>query len=682
MVLTDRALDRESMVERQLRRRGIRDERVLDAFRAIPRDEFVGGDVKEFAYEDTALPIGGGQTISQPFIVALMVQALELRPTDRVLEVGAGSGYAAAILARLAGRVYAIERDPRLAREAGDRLRRFGLDNVEVHTGDGTLGWPEAAPFDAILVSAGGPDVPQPLLDQLASGARLVIPVGGPRQQHLLRITRLGDEWRREDLGPVTFVPLIGEGGWEEPTAGSNIGRQTGDGGVALADRTAAPAMIRRIGLPELVAEATEPVASIADANLEPLLGRIGDATLVLIGEASHGTSEFYRMRARITRELIERGRIRFVALEADWPDAARIDRYVRWVDRSARSDERDAFRRFPTWMWRNQEVLAFVNWLRDWNEGRERSARIAVHGLDMYSLTESAAQVIAYLQDIDPELASTARQRYACLTPFQADPAMYGLAATTNRYRQCEDEVVAVLRDLLGRRLEAAAGDGDRFFDAVQNARLVADAERYYRAMYSSPAESWNLRDRHMFETLLALLGAHGPNGSGAVWAHNSHLGDASVTEMAARGELNVGQLARERFGLAAYAIGFGTHTGTVAAAHEWDGEVQVMRVVPSREDSYEWVFHSSGLRAGLAGLRQPRPDEVRGRLLEPRLERAIGVIYRPETELLSHYFQAVLPLQFDEYAWFDETHAVSPLGRPERLALGPAHPFATLDR
>jgi protein-L-isoaspartate(D-aspartate) O-methyltransferase len=681
MVLTDRALDRESMVERQLRRRGIHDEHVLDAFRAVPREAFVGETVEEFAYADTPLPIEEGQTISQPYIVALMVQALDLRPTDRVLEVGAGSGYAAAILASRAAEVYAIERNARLAEAARDRLHRLGFHNVEVRAGDGTLGWPEAGPFDAILVSAGGPDVPRALLDQLAPGGRLVIPVGGPREQRLVRITRVGDEWHSEDLGPVVFVPLIGEGGWKDRAASGRSGPQTRDGGVAVAE-PAAPPVIRRIGLPELIAEATEPIASIDGADLGPLLGRIGDATLVLIGEASHGTSEFYRMRARITRELIEAGRIRFVALEADWPDAARIDRYVRWVDGSRRADERDAFRRFPTWMWRNQEVLAFVDWLRDWNEERQPNERIAVHGLDMYSLTESAAQVIAYLQDVDPELAAIARQRYACLTPFQADPAMYGLAASTNRYRLCEDEVVAVLRDLLDRRLEAAARDGDRYFDAVQNARLVADAERYYRAMYSSPAESWNLRDRHMFETFLALMEAHGPGASGAVWAHNSHVGDASVTEMAARGELNVGQLARERFGPAAYAIGFGTHTGTVAAAHEWDGEIQIMRVTPSRQDSYEWLFHSSGVRASLAGLREPRPDEVRSQLLEPRLERAIGVIYRPETELLSHYFQAVLPRQFDEYAWFDETRAVTPLGRPERLALGPAHPFATLDR
>ena len=219
MVLTDRTPDRESMVERQLKRRGIRDERVLDAFRSVPREAFVSQAVGEYAYEDSPLPIGEGQTISQPYIVALMVEALGLRPTDRVLEVGAGSGYAAAILSRLAGRVYAIERNQRLAEEARDRLHRLGQDNVEVRSGDGTLGWPDAAPFDAILVSAGGPGVPKPLLEQLAPGGRLVIPVGRPREQRLYRITRVGgggsgDEWIREDLGSVAFVPLIGKGGW------------------------------------------------------------------------------------------------------------------------------------------------------------------------------------------------------------------------------------------------------------------------------------------------------------------------------------------------------------------------------------------------------------------------------------------------------------------------------------
>jgi protein-L-isoaspartate(D-aspartate) O-methyltransferase len=228
---------------------------------------------------------------------------------------------------------------------------------------------------------------------------------------------------------------------------------------------------------------------------------------------------------------------------------------------------------------------------------------------------------------------------------------------------------------------LASAAEDGDRFFDAVQNAKVVVDAERYYRAAFGRSEESWNMRDRHMFDVLLALLDAHGHGAGGAVWAHNSHLGDASATEMSARGELNVGQLARERFGDDVYAIGMGTHTGTVAAAHDWDGEVQVMRVRPSREDSYERVFHDSGVPAGFTALREPRPSELRPRLIEPRRERAIGVVYRPDTELLSHYFQARLPLQFDEFVWFDETTAVTPLDRHERLALGPGHPFATQD-
>jgi erythromycin esterase-like protein len=208
-----------------------------------------------------------------------------------------------------------------------------------------------------------------------------------------------------------------------------------------------------------------------------------------------------------------------------------------------------------------------------------------------------------------------------------------------------------------------------------------VANAERYYREMYRSGASSWNLRDEHMFETVEQLLESRADRRGAAIWAHNSHLGDASATEMAVRGELNVGQLARERFGHEVYAIGFGTHHGTVAAAHEWDGEVREMRVRPSREDSYERTFHDSGLRAGFLGLREPRPGEVRSQLLEPRLERAIGVVYRPESELLSHYFQARLPLQFDEYVWFDETTAVSSLGRRDRAPLVEGHPFATLD-
>jgi protein-L-isoaspartate(D-aspartate) O-methyltransferase len=254
-------------------------------------------------------------------------------------------------------------------------------------------------------------------------------------------------------------------------------------------------------------------------------------------------------------------------------------------------------------------------------------------------------------------------------LTPWQQDPAAYGRAVLAGRYTNAEVAVVAMLRDMLERRLEYAEKDGERFFDAAQNAHVVANAESYYRAMYYGAATSWNLRDTHMFETLLALLRFHGPESRGIVWAHNSHVGNARATEMSVRGELNLGELCRTKFGERLHVIGFGTDHGTVAAASDWDEPMQRMRVRPSHPDSYERLCHDSDVRAFILGLRDPRRRAVRDELMTPRLERAIGVVYRPDTELASHYFHASLPVQFDELIWFDETRAVQPLsveGRP----------------
>lgn len=199
----------------QLRASGlVTDHRVLDALAAVPRAEFVPEHHRGAAYDDVALPIGHDQTISQPLVVALMTQALELRPTDRVLEVGTGSGYQAAVLRRLAAHVDTVERIPALAEQAAALLQDLGVDRVEVHTGDGTLGWPDGAPYDAVVVTAGGPVVPGPLLDQLADGGRLVAPVGPRHAQELVRVRRTGDLTESEDLGPVAFVPLLGEAGW------------------------------------------------------------------------------------------------------------------------------------------------------------------------------------------------------------------------------------------------------------------------------------------------------------------------------------------------------------------------------------------------------------------------------------------------------------------------------------
>lgn len=423
-----------------------------------------------------------------------------------------------------------------------------------------------------------------------------------------------------------------------------------------------------------VVADACERFDSIDDADLGPMLARIGEARVVLIGEASHGTSEFYRMRNRITRELIRRKGFRFVAAEADWPDAARIDHYVRHFEYPP--SEWMAFARFPTWMWRNRDVREFVDWLRGHNEDRQPGNRVAFHGLDLYSLYSSIREVLRYLDDADPETAAVARERYGCLTPWQSDPVTYGRAALTAAYRSCEGEVVRTLMDIAQKQREYAEHDGERFLDAVQNARLVANAERYYRTLYYGGQSSWNLRDRYMFETLKSLCEHHARDEKAVVWAHNSHVGDAEATELSSRGECNIGHLCRETFGDTAYAIGFGTDHGTVAAATDWDGPMEVKEVRPALEDSYEQLFHRNGLAGALLGLRDLEPAPRR-RLIEPRLERAIGVIYRPETERASHYFQAVLPRQFDEYIWIDETRAVEPLAAAELEGLPETYPF-----
>jgi protein-L-isoaspartate(D-aspartate) O-methyltransferase len=657
---------RDVMVAGQIAARGVSDPAVLDAMRQVPRDAFVPAELAEFSHEDAPLPIAAGQTISQPYIVALMVEALELEPDERALEVGSGSGYAAAVMSRVCGRVYAMERHGELVEASTATLARLGYDNVEIRHGDGTLGWPEAAPFDAILVSAGGPAIPDALRDQVGIGGRIVIPVGGKgRLQRLVRATRRSeDRFEEEDLGPVAFVPLIGAQGWEDvgPIAGKAPGaRET---------------------LPERIGRAAEPFSRLEEADLGPLLERIGGCRLVLIGEASHGTSEFYRMRARITRELIEKRGFTVVAAEADWPDAARLDRWVRGAGDEERPEQ--AFARFPTWMWRNREVLEFVDWLREHNTHVGDGRQAGFYGLDLYSLYESIGEVLRYLDRVDPDVARIARHRYGCLTPFQSDPAMYGLAALTDRYRSCENEVVAMLTDLRGGRGQARLHDGEGVLDLEQNARVAANAERYYRAMYVGGAESWNLRDTHMFETLDALLAFHGSQSKAVVWAHNSHLGDASATAMARRGELNLGQLVCERFGDDAYLIGFGTDHGTVAAATDWDGPMEIKRVRPSHPDSYERLCHEASPGAFLLPLGETQTDaRLRTELLTARLERAIGVIYRPETELMSHYFEARLPEQFDEWIWFDKTTAVTPLtGAGTAPGFEEGHPFATVDQ
>lgn len=414
------------------------------------------------------------------------------------------------------------------------------------------------------------------------------------------------------------------------------------------------------------------PLRSGEITDYDPLLDFIGNARFVLIGEASHGTHEFYRERAQITKRLITEKGFSAVTVEADFPDANRLNRYV-----NGNGDDADAveamggFQRFPAWMWRNADVLDFIGWLRSHNDDLSENARkVGFYGLDLYSLHTSIDAVLKYLEKIDPEGAKRARTRYSCFDHFGDDTQTYGYATGLGITDSCEDEVVGQLVELHERAAELAGRDGrvaaDEFFFAEQNARLVKNAERYYRMMYRNDVSSWNLRDLHMMETLVALenhLSEPGKDAKVVVWEHNSHLGDASATEMSKRGEWNVGQLARQRYGSEALLIGFTTYRGTVTAASEWGGAAERKQVRPALPGSYENLFHETELERFL--MLMPTGSYASIALRPPLLERAIGVIYRPETERQSHYFHASLSHQFDAVIYIDETRAVEPLER-----------------
>jgi len=412
------------------------------------------------------------------------------------------------------------------------------------------------------------------------------------------------------------------------------------------------------------------PLVGSAD-DYDPLLEIIGDARLVLLGEASHGTHEFYRERAEITKWLITEKGFRAVAVEADWPDAYSVNRFVRGIsDETESIDALADFKRFPIWMWRNADVLDFVGWLREYNATIASTAKVGFYGLDLYSLHTSIEAVLRYLSKVDPEAATRASYRYSCFDHYGEDTQTYGYAAGFGLSKTCQDEVVTQLLELRRRAADYAGRDGrvaeDEYFYTEQNARLVKNAEEYYRSMFQDRVSSWNLRDRHMAETLEKLISYMGTTDRPAkvvVWEHNSHLGDARATQMGDAGELNVGQLVREGYGHDARLIGFTTYEGTVTAASAWDSPAERKRVRPALADSYQALFHAIGLPRFLLSLRED--SHAVSLLRQSRVQRAIGVIYLPETERQSHYFYARLADQFDAVLHFDRTRAVEPLDR-----------------
>ncbi len=417
----------------------------------------------------------------------------------------------------------------------------------------------------------------------------------------------------------------------------------------------------------EVVREVAQPLSGGADEH-DGLLELVGDARFVLLGEATHGTHEFYSQRAAITKRLITEKRFSILAIEADWPDSARVHRYARGATADANADEAlSGFVRFPVWMWRNTDIVEFVEWLRGFNSSLEpKRAPVGFYGMDLYSLHASIQAVLKYLEKVDSDSAKRARLRYSCFDHFSRKPQEYGYATTVGAAEPCEEMVVEQLVELQTKAAEFLSRDGDvaaeELFFAEQNARLIKNAEQYYRSMFRGRASSWNLRDRHMVETIENLVahldGSHQPKA--VLWAHNSHLGDARATEMSHYGEVNVGQLMRERFGDETVLIGFSTYSGTVTAASDWGAPTERKNVRPALRGSYEQLFHETGLPRFWIDLRGAGQIGV---LQQRRIERAIGVIYRPETERLSHYFHARLPEQFDAIILIDETRAVAPL-------------------
>lgn len=508
-----------------------------------------------------------------------------------------------------------------------------------------------------------------------AHPARVIVAVPVGSREACDRLRRLADEL----VCPSTPEPFTAVGLWYEQFD-QTTDQEVKDLLKAAAEPARSAPRVTRAPDPADPVDPADPADKLRrrvhvlkgdPSQYDELIKGIGDARIVLLGEATHGTHEFYRERAFITRRLIVEQGFSAVAVEADWPDAYRVNRYVRGL-----ADDRDAvealadFERFPAWMWRNADVLDFVGWMREWNDGQRVDRRAGFYGLDLYSMRASMQAVLRYLLKVDPDGAIRARERYACFDRFGDEPQHYGYATERGMAASCEKEAVEQLLDLHRRRVEYASRDGrvarDEFFFAEQNARLVASAEAYYRTMFRGRNESWNLRDRHMTDTLDALLTFLETTRPGArvvVWAHNSHLGDARATEMGERGELNVGQLVRQRHGGNAILVGFTTHDGTVTAATEWDGPAHRRHVRPSLKGSYERMFHDLGIARFLLPL---RTDRQLAALVSPaRLERAIGVIYVPETERRSHYFHTRLADQFDYVLHFDHTRAVEPLER-----------------
>ncbi|REE07679.1 protein-L-isoaspartate(D-aspartate) O-methyltransferase [Winogradskyella pacifica] len=646
---------KEISIEEQLKDKGIRNSLLIEAFQDIPEAFFLSENLHPYFYEDIRIEKAIEKTEPRVIVVARMLEQLEVKEEEKILVIGVDSVYILAALSKIYKEVYTVETTKTYAEWALEVLKNIEVTNVHIKTGKLVNGWKTKGPFNAILSASEFKEVPNTIKQQLNIGAKLLAPVGPDWAHVMLEIIERTSEtdFITKALRDNYFIPkpkLI-------PKIGTKMYPEN--------------EIIDEIGISSI------PFKTIKKFPIDGLLERIGDAKVVLLGEASHGTSEFYAMRQEITKALIEKKGFNLVCAEADWSDAEQINNYVR---NQYQSQDWMPFARFPEWMWKNREVLEFVEWLKKNNTKHNNT--IGFYGLDLYGLENSIDLVIDYLEEIDSDLAALAKLRYSCIMPYMSNPTVYGKLVKNQKLESCEKAVLKMLFDLLKNKNKL--NHSQAYFYAYQNATVVVDAERYYKAMYYGSAESWNLRDFHMFYTLKSLLSYHGKDSKAVVWAHNSHIGNALATEMYARGEINIGHLCKEHFGSKSYNIGFGTHTGTVAAAKNWGDAMQVMPINNSLAESYEHLCHKTNVTNFTLPLREQHSEKNLRKLLStPRLERAIGVVYRPETELMSHYFKTVLPSQFDEYIWFNKTKAITPLKiKTEKPELKYMHPFGRIDK
>lgn len=586
--------------------------------------------------------------------IASMLGQINMQPGKKILAIGIDSLSVMLVLSKIYDQVFVVLSKAEREKFILKKLKNLQIKTVYVTADIWKTDWLENSLFDAILITSEFSEVPNNLKKQLKTGGKLLRAIGKDWKPVIFEIaekiseTEFKEELIREDyfIPKPKILPEILSNGYSDKEIVDEI-------------------KVRALSF--------DPTT---DFPMENLLKRIGNAQIVLLGEASHGTSEFYNTRQEITKGLIEQKGFDFVCAEADWSDAEQINNYVR-----NKNKQRDwmPFARFPQWMWRNTEVLHFVEWMKNYNAMHQN--KHGFYGLDLYGLENSINLVIKYLEQENIELANLAKSGYACITPYMSDPAVYGKLVQSKQLKSCEKHVLKMLVDLL--KNKALLNSSPEYFYACQNGAVVVDAERYYKSMFYGGEESWNLRDFHMFYTILSLLSYFGKNKKVVVWAHNSHIGNAVATEMYSRGEINIGHLCKEYFGNKSYHIGFGTHTGTVAAAHNWGDQMEVMPVKESRYDSYENLCFQANIPAFTLPLRpKDSGKKLKEMLSTPKLERAIGVIYRPKTELSSHYFHAVLPAQFDEYVFFKSSKAITPIAvasAPEKLL--PNHPFGIID-